>query len=70
MPSGGQIFLLGLPTSLMLASGIVLQSLKTTKINSCILVVVGDVDKPSTTIFSREIQSSHVTLAMDGMILF
>ena len=42
----------------------------TNKINYCILVVAGDVDKPSTKIFSREIQSSHVNLAMHGMILF
>ena len=32
--------------------------------------MVGDIDKPSTTIFSRKIQSSHVTLAMHGMVLF
>ena len=31
--------------------------------------MVSDVDKPSTTIFSREIQSSYVTSAMHSMIL-
>ena len=31
--------------------------------------MVGDVGKPCTTIFSREIQSSHVTLAMLGVVL-
>ena len=54
----------------MLASRIVFQSLNITiKINYRIFVVFGDVDKPSTTVFPRKIQSIHVNLAMHGMTL-